>query len=313
MPRTSDPPLAAAARLRALLAAARRDRRCEPMPACHDALSAALVQRAGFSVCFMSGFAVSAAHLALPDAGLISYGEQLEVGRRACEAAPELCIIGDGDTGFGSAANVRRTIEGYARAGFAGISIEDQRYPKRCAYARGVAVEARDAAVARLRAAVAARDELRARAGLDLVIVGRTDCRHAAEDGGAAEALARCRAFADAGADVVYAEGLAHDELAALGKAVPHVPTMLAQVEGAGAPWLSTADAAALGCSLCLTGLTLLSASVAAMKGALARMAAGGHPPAEALMPLAELHAEVGFEEHYAWEARFSALGPNAD
>ena len=75
----------------------------------------------------MSGFAVSATSLALPDAGLISYGEQLAVGRNVCEAARHTCVIGDGDTGFGTSANLRRTIEGYARAGFSGISIEDPR------------------------------------------------------------------------------------------------------------------------------------------------------------------------------------------
>ena len=96
------------------------------MPACHDAFSAVLIERAGFQVAFMSGYCVSAAHLALPDVGLISYGEQLAVGRAVCEAAAGLCIIGDGDTGFGGVGNVRRTIEGYARAGFAGITIEDQ-------------------------------------------------------------------------------------------------------------------------------------------------------------------------------------------
>ena len=76
--------------------------------------------------------------LALPDAGLISYGEQLAVGRNVCEAARHTCVIGDGDTGFGTSANIRRTIEGYARAGFSGISIEDQVYPKRCSHALGL-------------------------------------------------------------------------------------------------------------------------------------------------------------------------------
>ena len=70
-----------AAKLRALLASAQAERRCLLVPACHDAISAALIARAGFEVAFMSGFAVSAASLALPDAGLISYGEQLQVLR----------------------------------------------------------------------------------------------------------------------------------------------------------------------------------------------------------------------------------------
>ena len=120
------PPPAAA--LRALLSSARSERRCLVMPACHDALSAALIARAGFEVAFMSGYAVSATSLALPDAGLISYGEQVQVARNVCEATRGcgLLVTGDGDTGFGGSGNVRRTVRGYAAAGLAGITIEDQ-------------------------------------------------------------------------------------------------------------------------------------------------------------------------------------------
>ena len=120
------PPPAAA--LRALLSSARSERRCLVMPACHDALSAALIARAGFEVAFISGYAVSATSLALPDAGLISYGEQVQVARNVCEATRGcgLLVIGDGDTGFGGSGNVRRTVRGYAAAGLAGITIEDQ-------------------------------------------------------------------------------------------------------------------------------------------------------------------------------------------
>ena len=117
----------AAERLRAVLTDAKRERRCLLMPACHDAMSAVLIQRAGFEVAFMSGYAVSATSLALPDAGLISYEEQASIGRKICDATRGgLLVIGDGDTGFGGASNVRRTIRGYASCGFAGISIEDR-------------------------------------------------------------------------------------------------------------------------------------------------------------------------------------------
>ena len=88
----------AAQQLRAVLAAAKDARRCVLMPACHDAMSAVLIQRAGFEVAFMSGYAVSATQLALPDAGLISYGEQINIGRNICEATRgKLLVIGDGD------------------------------------------------------------------------------------------------------------------------------------------------------------------------------------------------------------------------
>ena len=294
-----------AAALRVLLNDAKDQRRCLLMPACHDAISAALIARAGFRVGFMSGFAVSAASLALPDAGIISYAEMLAAGRAICEAGRGMCVVGDGDTGFGGPANIRRAVEGYARAGFAGMSIEDQVYPKRCSLARGVSVISRDEAIARVRAAVTARDEMKAASGLDLVVIGRTDCRHAPH-GGLDEAVARCHAFAELGADLVYAEGLGgEDEFAALHAVLPAAtPTMLAQVERPSVQLLSSEDAARHGFTLCLHGLTVFSASVLAMKRTLTSLAAGAGAPADSLLPLDELHAEVGFPQLYAWEAR---------
>ena len=92
----------------------------EIMPGCHDALSAKLLADAGFQVAFMSGFAVAATRLALPDTGLISFSEMLETLRNCCTAAGSVPVIGDGDTGYGNALNVQRTVAEYARAGAAG-------------------------------------------------------------------------------------------------------------------------------------------------------------------------------------------------
>ena len=278
----TTPQPSGAARLRELIATARHEKRCILLPSCHDALSAAMTERAGFEVCFMSGFAVSATSLALPDAGLISYGEQLAIGRNVCEAARHTCVIGDGDTGFGTSANIRRTIEGYARAGFSGISIED--CVPALPHALGLSVVPRAEAVTRMRAALAARDKLRAETGLDLVVVARTDCRNAAVHGGLDEALARCLAFEELGADVVYAEGLASKvEMAMLNKAVQRAPTMLAQVERPGVALVTTEEAAALGYAL-PCAVRRYQRVVGAMKGALAAMASGAPmPPCSAL------------------------------
>jgi len=126
--------------LRALLAA--RDGPIV-MPCCFDALSARLIEQAGFPLTFMSGFAVSSARLGLPDTGLISYGEMADQGRAICAAA-SIPVIDDGDTGYGNAVNVKRTVRGYAQAGFAAVMIEDQLWPKRCGHTRGKQVVARD-------------------------------------------------------------------------------------------------------------------------------------------------------------------------
>jgi 2-methylisocitrate lyase-like PEP mutase family enzyme len=101
------------------------------MPCCYDALTASLIEQAGFALTFMSGFAVSAARLGLPDTGLISYGEMVDQGRSICSRV-KIPVIGDADTGYGNALNVKRTIAGYAGTGFACAMIEDQLMPKRC-------------------------------------------------------------------------------------------------------------------------------------------------------------------------------------
>ena len=126
-------------------------------PACYDGLSARLIERAGFDFGFMSGFSVSAARLGAPDTGLLSYGEMVDAARCVAEAAPRLPIIGDGDTGYGNALNVRRTVGGYAAAGLAGVLIEDQQWPKQCGHVQGKRVVPRGEAVARIRAACDAR------------------------------------------------------------------------------------------------------------------------------------------------------------
>src|ERR1700722_16186398 len=122
------------------------------MPGCFDALSAKLVAAAGFDVTFMSGFAVSAARLGLPDTGLISFAEMLDSVRNCCAAA-KIPLIGDGDTGYGNALNVKRTVVEYARAGAAAVMIEDQVSPKKWGHTRGKEVISRQEARLKIRAA----------------------------------------------------------------------------------------------------------------------------------------------------------------
>ena len=243
-----------------------------------------------------------------------------DAGRHVCRAAGgTFPIVGDGDTGFGGIANVRRTVLEYHRAGFAGVTVEDQVFPKRCAFARGMKVVSRAEALVRLAAALEMRDEIR-RGGGDILVVGRTDCRVASNvEDGFEEAMWRCAAFADLGCDVVYFEGPdGTAEMEALNARVTAVPTMLAQVEKPGRPLLSAAECAEVGYDAVLYGLTLLSASAAAVERAIEAMGAGEHPTAAAstrggerssgeglLMPFDDLYDAVGFTEHFDLEARF--------
>ena len=156
------------------------------LPGCYDALTARLIERAGYKAAFMGGFAVSAARLGAPDTGLISYAEMVDQGRNIC-AAVNFPVIGDGDTGYGNAVNVQRTVNGYAQAGFACVMIEDQMSPKKCGHTQGKEIISRDEAFSRIRAAVDARE-----GGADILIMARTDAN--ATDG-MEEAVFTCTNF----------------------------------------------------------------------------------------------------------------------
>ena len=285
----------AAAKLRALLD--------EPglivMPCCFDALSAKIIEQAGFPLTFMSGFAVSSARLGLPDTGLISYGEMLDQGRNICERV-SIPVIGDGDTGYGNAMNVKRTVRGYAGAGFASVMIEDQLAPKRCGHTKGKAVVAREEALQRVRAAVDAREELRAEGG-DILILARTDAR---EDHGPDEAMERARLFKEAGADILFVEALkSEEEMRGFCAALPG-PKMANLVEQGHTPLLPPAELEDIGYKIAAYPLTVMNAAMTAMRDALAAMKEGRHP--QELMDFAELRRIVGFDDYYAEEERYA-------
>ena len=174
------------------------------LPGVYDALSSKIFERQGAPVLFLSGFGVSAAKLGDPDAGIVTYSEMEETTRHVCSSV-KVPVFVDGDTGYGGTATMRRAIRGLAAAGAAAITIEDQVFPKRCAYAAGVRVVDREASVRRAKAALASRQEALEQDGNHVLIVGRTDCRASL---GFDEALARCLAYQELGADIVYAENL---------------------------------------------------------------------------------------------------------
>jgi 2-methylisocitrate lyase-like PEP mutase family enzyme len=287
------PPAGGAARLRTLLE--------KPglliMPGCHDAMSARLIEEAGFEIGFMSGFAVSASRLGMPDTGLISYGELVDQGQNVCRAV-SIPMIGDGDTGFGSAQNVKRTVEGYARAGFACIMLEDQVAPKRCGHTEGKSVVPREEALMRIRAAVDARASAQD-AGGDILIMARTDARI----DGLEEAIARCRLFREIGADITFLEAPATEAEMRRYCSEVEGPKMANMIEGGRTPLLPPPQLEALGYTIAVYPLTLLNVSIQAMRAALASLSRGERPPAA--MEFDQLKEAVGFPLYYAEEARY--------
>ena len=283
-----------AQRLRDLLA----QPNVEIMPGCYDGLSAKLVTDAGYKVMFMSGFAVAAARLGLPDTGLISFAEMLDSLRNCCSAAGNVPLIGDGDTGYGNALNVQRTVVEYARAGAAAVMIEDQVSPKKCGHTRGKQVISRTEARMKIRAAVDAR------ATADILIMARTDARavHGFDD-----ALARCHDFAAEGADIIFLEAPeTEDEMRRFCAAMTK-PCMANMVPGGKTPILPPEKLQAIGYKLALYPVMVLSSAVAAMKATLAAL----HPGAKASQPpsisFADLQRVVGFPEYWDRETVYQA------
>ena len=263
------------------------------MPGCHDAMSARLIEEAGCELGFMSGFAVSAARLGMPDTGLISYAELVDQAQNICRAV-SIPLIGDGDTGFGSAQNIKRTVDGYARAGFAAIMLEDQVAPKRCGHTEGKTVVSRDEALTRIRAAVDARNE-----GADILIMARTDARAVVS---LEEAIARCQAFRALGASITFLEApLGVEEMRRYCQEVDG-PKMANLIEGGKTPLLPHAELEAIGYKIAVYPLTMLNVSIVAMRAALPQLLRG---QATAAMTFEDLKRAVGFPEYYAEEARY--------
>jgi len=264
-------------------------------PGCFDALSARILEAAGFSAGFLGGFSVAATRLGLPDAGLLSYGEMLDQARDVC-AATSLPILGDGDTGYGNPVNAERTLLGFARAGLACVMIEDQRWPKRCGHMAGKEVVDREEAVARIRACVRAREEH----ALDVWILARTD---ALATDGLEEALWRASAFADLGADITFLE--APTDVAQMRRYCQGVPGIKTAnlVEDGKTPWLPVSQLEDLGYGLVLYPVSLVLRSVEAMRRA-AEELRGGASAATPRVAFDEIQRLVGFPDYRARSER---------
>ena len=283
-----------AQRLRELLA----QPNVEIMPGCYDALSAKLVADAGYKITFMSGFAVSAARLGLPDTGLISFTEMLDSLRNCCAAAGKVPLIGDGDTGYGNALNVQRTVVEYARAGAACVMIEDQVSPKKCGHTRGKQVISREEARMKIRAAVDAR------ADADILIMARTDARAVH---GFDEALARCRDFEAEGADIIFFEAPENEDEMRRFCGTMKQPCMANMVPGGKTPILPPAKLQEVGYKLALYPVMLLSSAITAMQSTLAALRPDSKTPQPPAISFTDLQSVVGFPDYWSRETRYQA------
>lgn len=236
------------------------DPRIAIAPGAADAMTARLIEEAGFGVVYVTGAGIANAQHGVPDIGLMGLEDVLRVVR-AIVSVVNVPVLVDADTGFGGSMNVARTVREIERAGAAGLQLEDQVMPKRCGHFEGKEVVPAEEMVARLRAAQLARLDPR------FVIVARTDAR---QTHGLEEALDRARSFAEAGADAIFVEALQSEaELAQVRDAVPSVPLVVNLVHGGKTPILAAEILEKLGFSLALYANLQLCAAIHAVRGAL--------------------------------------------
>mmetsp|Transcript_4483 Transcript_4483/g.7859 ORF Transcript_4483/g.7859 Transcript_4483/m.7859 type:complete len:333 (-) Transcript_4483:797-1795(-) len=267
------------------------------MPCCFDPLSAKLVQRAGFQLTFMSGFSVAASK-GLPDTGLLSYAEMRDQITEIC-AAVTIPLIADGDTGYGNAINVKRTVKGYSAAGAAGILIEDQVNPKRCGHTRGKSIVSRDEALSRVQAAVDARNE-----GSDIVIVARTD---AAACESLEEAMIRAQMFYEIGAEITFVEApTSIEDMQSVCKNTPGARLANCLEGGGDTPFLEPKILESMGYKIAAYPLSLVSASIKAMEQTLVALKNGdSNAVNQNIKTFPELREVVGFDSYYQEEDKY--------
>ncbi len=225
-------------------------------PGAFDAVSAKVVEAAGFEVVYMTGFGASASVLGLPDYGLMSLAEMVQRARTIAEAV-SIPLIADADTGYGNPLNVYRTICEYEAAGVAGLHLEDQVFPKKCGHMSGKQVIPADDFAHKIEAAV------KARANPDFIIIARTDARAAL---GLDQALERGRLAREAGADVIFIEApQSAEELRQVAQEFPDIPLLANMVEYGKTPLFTFEELQGMGYRLVLYPISNLLAATQAM------------------------------------------------
>ncbi len=277
-------------------------RGCVPVPGAFNALCGRAIAAAGFEACYVSGAATSVC-AGVPDVGLLTLEHFCRVIREVADGSG-LPVLADADTGFGEAEMLRRTVIEYARAGAAGLHIEDQKFPKRCGHLDGKELVPVDHMVEKVEWAVRARGSSEG-----FVICARTDARGVE---GFDAAVARATAYVEAGADMIFPEGLTSEEEFArfadsLRRAVPSSarPFLLANMTEFGkTPLIPLSSFAAMGYSCVIYPVSMLRVAMGAVARALAQLKREGTVEGFVgqMQTRKDLYDLVGYEPGKAWE-----------
>jgi 2-methylisocitrate lyase-like PEP mutase family enzyme len=271
-------------------------------PGIFEMFSAKVADRIGFKALYMTGYGVSGSHLGVADAGLVTYRDMVERARTIA-AGISTPLIADADTGFGGLINVRETVRGYEAAGVQAIQIEDQEMPKKCGHTPNRRVVPLKDMLKRIEVA------LDARRSPDFLLIARTDARTAH---GIDEAIARGKAFADAGADIVFVESPeSEDEFKRVGEVLGGRAWLLANMVPTGrSPEIAREKLIDYGFSIAIYPSAGMAAACAALEGAYSHLLAHGSTQGSPVpaWDMHRLHDVAGFPDVWAFEKKYAEL-----
>ena len=268
-------------------------------PGAYDCLSAAIIERAGFPAVYMTGAGTSISRVGYPDIGLTTMSE-MAANAAAIANTVSVPVIADADTGYGDVLQVRRTIREYERAGVAGVHIEDQESPKRCGHLDDKRVVAQGEMVRKLHAALDAREDD------DFTIIARCDALAVT---GWDDALRRCEAYVEAGADVLFLEAVQTREQAAYVTSHFDVPVLYNFVETGKSPLLPVAELEKLGFKLVIFPISAMLAAMKTMSDLMRELRDTGtteHAIADRMVSIHECFDTMGLTDMLALDASYA-------
>lgn len=196
-----------------------KDKKSYKAPSCHDPLSAKIIEKHGFRVSFIGGFALSSASLGYPDASIITEKELVDATKVICSQTKNPIIV-DGDTGFGGLANVYKTVKDLEQVGASAVILEDQEFPKRCALTKKIKLLDLKNSEKRIKTAVKAAKESN-----NILIFARTD---ALSGGSLKEAIKRAKSFRKLGADAIFITGInSLEEIKLIKRTLKSIPLII--------------------------------------------------------------------------------------
>ncbi|MDQ0316885.1 isocitrate lyase/PEP mutase family protein [Amorphus orientalis] len=268
-------------------------------PGVFDLISALIADRTGFPALYVTGYGTVASYLGLPDAGLATYRDMIErIGQMVKRTNTP--VIADADTGYGGLLNVRHTVRGYEEAGVSAMQMEDQEFPKKCGHTKNRRVVPLEDMVRKIEVAVDSRQSD------DFLIIARTDSRTGL---GLDEAIRRGKAFAKAGADIVFVESPeSEDEMKRVADEID-APLFANMVNGGRTPLLSAARLKELGYSIAIHPAIGFLSMGAALQKAYADLLANGETSADIdLYDFSEFNKLLGFEDVWDFEAKYAEV-----